>query len=85
MTVSSKQLALDLPKFMEPSAKDKAQTLLQIIGLGDQIAGLEHEESAVYNERLAIGRIADQKMKYAKEHAQEYAEAHAVKEKISAF
>lgn len=32
-----------------------------------QLAGLEHEESAVYNERLAIGRIADQKMKYAKE------------------
>ena len=61
------QLALDLPKFMEASEKDKAQTLLQIIGLGDQIAGLEHEESAVYNERLAIGRIADQKMKYAKE------------------
>lgn len=61
------QLALDLPKFMEASGKEKAQTLLQIIGVGDQLAGLEHEESAVYNERLAIGRIADQKMKYAKE------------------
>ena len=61
------QLALDLPKFMEASGKEKAQTLLQIIGVGDQLAGLEHEESVVYNERLAIGRIADQKMKYAKE------------------
>lgn len=61
------QLALDLPKFMEVSGKEKAQTLLQIIGVGDQLAGLEHEESVVYNERLAIGRIADQKMKYAKE------------------
>ena len=58
---------MDLPKFMEASGKEKAQTLLQIIGVGDQLAGLEHEESAVYNERLAIGRIADQKMKYAKE------------------
>lgn len=29
------QLALDLPKFMESSGKEKAQTLLKIIGVGD--------------------------------------------------
>ena len=29
------QLALDLPKFMNSSGKEKAQTLLQIIGVGD--------------------------------------------------
>lgn len=64
------QLAIDLPKFMESSSKDKANTLLQIIGVGDQLALLEQEEKELYNERLAIGRIADQKKKFAKE--QEY-------------
>ena len=38
------QLAIDLPKFMESSSKDKANTLLQIIGVGDQLALLEKEE-----------------------------------------
>ena len=64
------QLAIDLPKFMESSSKDKANTLLQSIGVGDQLALLEKEEKELYNERLAIGRIADQKKKFAKE--QEY-------------
>ncbi|MBS6396700.1 MAG: AAA family ATPase [Clostridiales bacterium] len=61
------QLALDLPKFMEASGKEKAQTLLQIIGIGEQLALMEKEEMELYNERLAIGRISDQKEKYAKE------------------
>ena len=38
------QLALNLPKFMESSGKDKAQTLLRIIGVGDQLADLEKKE-----------------------------------------
>lgn len=61
------QLALDLPKFMESSGKEKAHTLLQIIGVGDQLAALEKEEKALYNRRLAIGQIADQKKKFADE------------------
>lgn len=61
------QLALDLPKFMEASSKDKAKTLLQIIGVGDQLAALDKEEQTFYNERLYIGRTADQKSKYAME------------------
>lgn len=61
------QLALDLPKFMEASGKEKANTLLQIIGIGDELKRLEQEEKELYNERLTIGRIADQKEKYAKE------------------
>ena len=35
------QLALDLPKFMEASDKEKAGILLNIIGVGDQLAQLE--------------------------------------------
>lgn len=61
------QLALDLPKFMESSGKEKAQTLLQIIGVGDQFVELEKEEKELYQERLYIGRTADQKEKFAKE------------------
>ena len=61
------QLALDLPKFMNASGKEKAQTLLQIIGVGEQLAAMEKEEKTLYSERLTIGRIADQKEKYAKE------------------
>lgn len=61
------QLALDLPKFMQAGAKEKAETLLKIIGVSDQLAELERKESALYNDRLAIGRIAGQKAKYAKE------------------
>lgn len=38
------QLALDLPKFMESSAKEKANTLLRIIGVGDRLAELEQQE-----------------------------------------
>lgn len=61
------QLAIDLPKFMEASSSQKAQTLLQVIGIGDELTELEQKEKELYNERLALGRIADQKKKYAKE------------------
>ena len=61
------QLALDLPKFMEASGKEKAQTLLQIIGVGAQLSEYEKEEKGLYQGRLTIGRIADQKAKFAEE------------------
>lgn len=61
------QLALDLPKFMAATGREKAQTLLRIIGLGEQVEELERRGKTLYNERLALGRIADQKAKFAKE------------------
>ena len=61
------QLALDLPKFMASSGKEKAQTLLKIIGVDEQLAKLNYEETSKFNERQAVGRIADQKTKFAKE------------------
>lgn len=61
------QLALDLPRFMGMNGKDKANTLLKIIGIGDQLYVLDRQEAELYNERLAIGRIADQKKATAKE------------------
>lgn len=61
------ELAIDLPKFMNASSKEKAGILLRIIGVGNQLFELEQKEQEVYNRRHAIGQIADQKVKFAKE------------------
>ncbi len=61
------ELAINLPKFMEQTSKEKAKTLLQIIGVGPQLAELEMQEKSKYDERHAVGVIADQKEKFAKE------------------
>lgn len=68
------EFALNLPKFMESTPKEKAATLLRIIGVGDKLYALDNQESQLYNERLAIGRVADQKKKFAAEQPQ-YPEA----------
>lgn len=61
------QLALDLPRFMAASNKDKAQTLLKIIGVEKELAELEYKIQTTYNRRLELGRIALQKKKFADE------------------
>lgn len=61
------ELALNLPKFMEASDKEKADTLLRIIGVGDRLRSLEQEEQRLYQQRTYTGQQRDQKAKYAKE------------------
>lgn len=61
------ELALNLPKFMNANDKEKADTLLKIIGVGDTLYALDEEIKTLVNERLLIGRVADQKKKYADE------------------
>lgn len=61
------KLALNVPKFMASSDKEKANILLQIIGVGPQLMELERQEKEAYQERLMSGRIADQKKKFAQE------------------
>lgn len=61
------KLALDLPKFMGASDREKAETLLNIIGVGEQLAALDRQEAELYQERLMVGRVADQKGKHARE------------------
>jgi predicted ATP-dependent endonuclease of OLD family len=61
------ELAIDLPKFMNASNKEKANILLRIIGVGQQLHEFEVKEQEVYNRRHTIGQIADQKAKFAKE------------------
>lgn len=61
------ELALDLPKFMEATSKEKARTLLEIIGVGDKLFELDNLENKLYQERFAIGKIADTKKKHVQE------------------
>lgn len=61
------QFALDLPAFMAMTDKKKADVLLRIIGIGEQLYTMEQNEQQLYNRRTEIGRIADQKKKYAQE------------------
>jgi DNA repair ATPase RecN len=61
------QFALDLPRFMNQGAKEKARTLLEIIGVGDKLYELDDKESKMYVQRTEIGRIAEQKKHAAAE------------------
>lgn len=61
------QLAIDLPRFLQASNREKADTLLQVIGVGDQVHSLDVKEKEVYNRRHMIGQEADRKRKHADE------------------
>lgn len=60
-------LALDLPKFINGSDKDKADSLLKILGIGDVLSQLDIKENQLYAQRTEVGRIADRKKKAADE------------------
>ena len=60
-------LALDLPKFINGSDKDKADSLLKILGIGDVLAQLDVKENQLYAQRTEVGRIADRTKKAADE------------------
>lgn len=59
--------ALDLPRFMSQTSKEKANVLLRIIGVEEQLKKLDYDESTTFNRRREVGRIALQKQKYAEE------------------
>lgn len=60
------KLALNLPDFLSASDKEKADTLLKIIRVGDQLTALEEKEKKLYFQRTEIGRYRDMKEKAAK-------------------
>lgn len=62
--------ALDLPKFMNSTDKEKAKVLLQIIGVGDKLAEYDLEEDRLTNERLEVGRIKKEKEGHAEQMVQ---------------
>ena len=59
--------ALDLPRFMSQTSKEKANVLLHIIGVEEQLKKLDYDETTTFNRRREVGRIALQKQKYAEE------------------
>ena len=61
------QFALDLPRFMSQTSKEKANVLLRIIGVEEQLKKLDYDETTTFNRRREVGRIALQKQKYAEE------------------
>jgi len=61
------QLALDLPKFLSASSKKKADVLLQIIGVGEQLFILDAKEKKLYDERHAAGLVVTRKQKHTED------------------
>ena len=60
-------LALDLPRFMEASDKEKADILLRIIGIGTELHVRDMEIKALYDKRTFTGQLAQQKKHFAEE------------------
>lgn len=60
-------LALNLPKFLHSTDKEKAETLLRIIGVGDELEELDGKSQAIYDQRTAIGQLERQKRGAAEE------------------
>lgn len=61
------ELALNLPKFLAMKDDEKAEVLLQTLGIGEQLQQLDREEQAAYDARHSFGVVVDQKRKYASE------------------
>lgn len=68
------QLALDLPRFMIASDKERADYLLGILGVSDELARIDGEIQRTYDERRFVGKDADRKAKAA-EDMEFYADA----------
>ena len=60
-------LALDLPRFMEASDKEKADILLRIIGIGTELHVRDLEINSLYDKRTFTGQLAQQKKHFAEE------------------
>lgn len=60
-------LALDLPRFMDASDKEKADILLRIIGIGTELHTRDMEIKALYDKRTFTGQLAAQKKHFADE------------------
>ena len=60
-------LALDLPRFMEASDREKADILLKIIGIGTELHNRDLEIKSLYNKRTFTGQLAQQKKHFAEE------------------
>jgi hypothetical protein len=62
------QFALNLPRFMNATAADKSKMLLDVFpGLGSELNKINMEAKRIFDERHALGVVADRKAKFAEE------------------
>jgi hypothetical protein len=79
------EIAIDLPKFYNASAKEKAHMILETLGIEEKLAELAKREKEKYDTRTMIGREADKKQKAAEDmpwHEDAPAAAVSVKELV---
>lgn len=61
------ELALNLPKFLAKSDREKADELLRIIGVGEELERMDREIESLGEERLGVGQSKRAKRKVAEE------------------
>ena len=61
------KFALDLPRFLNGTDKERAEILLKAMHIEDKVETLDAAIQSEYDERTIIGRIRDQKKKAGKE------------------
>lgn len=61
------ELALDLPKFMAMGDREKADELLKVIGVGDELRELDRQSKQKGDLRLAVGQQKRAKEKVARD------------------
>lgn len=61
------KFALDLPRFLNGTDKERAEILLKALHIEDKVEALDEAIEGEYTERTIIGRLRDQKKKAGKE------------------
>jgi len=61
------KFALDLPRFLNGTDKERAEILLKALHIEDKVNALDEAIESEYTDRTIIGRIRDQKKKAGKE------------------
>ena len=61
------EIAIDLPKFLNASSKEKSHMILETLGIEEKLAELAKREKEKYDTRTMVGREADRKQKAAED------------------
>ena len=61
------EIAIDLPKFLNASSKEKSHMILETLGIEEKLAELVKREKEKYDTRTMVGREADKKQKAAED------------------
>ena len=61
------EIAIDLPKFLNASPREKSHMILQTLGIEEQLDALAKQEKEKYDTRTMVGRAADRKQRAAED------------------